>query len=238
MWMYNTRVSHVIGGVEQPAIPHTTHTYHIWADDTPHLVFKPYFHSLHPHISKSNSSLTADTWPFPVCTKHTVNHKKNRNCLRKDEDQLQSEFMHADKRTACKISDKKPCIQRCTCEINRAVEGWNLNATRGIKFYVDKSPWSRKTIIHQVIILLINHLLSYKFTKQEQKLLEVMQYSASPQKIDSIKISNNHTCVVTENHKNTCYILLTFLLFGIGTEPCYFKKVRNACNTASIHIAI
>jgi hypothetical protein len=72
-----------------------------------------------------------------VCTKHTVNHKKNRNGLRKDEDQLQSEFMHTDKRNACKISDKKPCIQGCTCQIKRAVEGGNLNATQGIKFYVN-----------------------------------------------------------------------------------------------------
>jgi len=38
--------------------------------------------------------------------KHKVNHKKYRNGLRKDEDQLQSEFMHTDKRNACKISDK------------------------------------------------------------------------------------------------------------------------------------
>lgn len=74
--MYNTTVSHIIGGVGQPAIPHTTHT---WVDDT-------------PHISKSNSSLTADTWPCQVCTKHTVNHKKNINGLRKDEDQLQPKW--------------------------------------------------------------------------------------------------------------------------------------------------
>jgi hypothetical protein len=71
-------------------------------------------------------------------------------------------------------------------------------------------------------------LLSHKFTKQEQKLLEAMQYSESPQKIESITISNNHTCVVTEDHKNTCYILLTFLLLGIGTKPCDFREVRNA----------
>jgi len=42
-----------------------------------------------------------------VCTKHTVNHKKNRRGLRKDEAQLQLEFMHTDKRNAFKISDKK-----------------------------------------------------------------------------------------------------------------------------------
>ena len=110
--MYNTTVSHIIGGVGQSAIPHTMHTYHIWADDTPHPVFKPYFHSFHSHISKSNSSLTADTWPCSVCTKHTVNHKKNRRGLRKDEAQLQLEFMHTDKRNAFKISDKKKHVHR------------------------------------------------------------------------------------------------------------------------------
>jgi len=89
-------------------------------------------------------------------------------------------------------------------------------------------------IIHQVIILLINHLLSHKSTKQEQKLLEAMQYSESPQKIESITISNNHTCVVTEDHKNTGYILLTFLLLGICTKPRYFKKVRNAAQPVFI----
>lgn len=55
--------------------------------------------------------------------------------------------MHTDKRNAYKISDKKPCIQRCTCEIKRAVEGWNLNATRRIKLYVD---WVDMVIYSQI----------------------------------------------------------------------------------------
>jgi transcription elongation factor Elf1 len=42
---------------------------------------------------------------------------------------------------------RKPCIQRCKCEINRVVEGWNLNATRGIKFYVD---WVQMVIYSQI----------------------------------------------------------------------------------------
>jgi hypothetical protein len=82
-----------------------------------------------------------------------------------------------------------------------------------------KSPQSSNTIIHQVIYLLINHLLSHNSTKQELKLLEIIQYSEYPQKIKSTTISNNHTCVVTQDHQNICYILLTCLLLGIGLKP-------------------
>jgi hypothetical protein len=42
---------------------------------------------------------------------------------------------------------KKPRTQRCTCEIKKAVEGWNLNATQGIKFYVD---WVEMVIYSQI----------------------------------------------------------------------------------------
>jgi hypothetical protein len=133
----------------------------------------------------------------------------------------------------------KFCLKQKFCtEWSMMSQLWSSALNNVVHVYTNKSPRSSNTIIHQVIILLINHLLSHKFTKQEQKLLEAMQYSESPQKIESITISNNHTCVVTEDHKNTSYILLTFLLLGIGTKPCDFKKVRNACNTASIHIAI
>jgi hypothetical protein len=105
-------------------------------------------------------------------------------------------------------------------------------------FYTNKSPRSSNTIIHQVIYLLINHLPSHNSIKQELKLLEMMQYSEYPQKIKSTTISNNHTCVVTQDHQNICYILLTCLLLGTGSKPSYFKKGRNACKTASTHITI
>lgn len=69
---------------------------------------------------------------------------------------------------------------------------------------------------HIILIHRINHLLSHKFTKKKPNLLETMQYSGYPQNKASITFSNIHTCVVRKDHKNTCYILLTFLLLGTG----------------------
>ena len=48
---------------------------------------------------------------------------------------------------------------------------WSSASNNVVLFYTNKSPRSSNTIIHQVTILLINHLLSHKFIKQEQKLL-------------------------------------------------------------------
>jgi redox-regulated HSP33 family molecular chaperone len=132
--MYNTTVSHIIGGVGQPAIPHTTHT-RIKSERMTHPTQCSSLISIHYIPTSANQiHLSMPIHDHAQCARTHCKSQREREKMKTNHNHslcILTKEMHV------RFLTKKPCTQRCTCEIKRAVEGWNLNATQGIKFYVD-----------------------------------------------------------------------------------------------------